>query len=88
MVTPATFKVPCDEDIVVIARKDGYYTQSQTVRPVLGKCGTLDVVGTVVFLFPAVGLFSPGAYTLDQHTIFFTLSRSSEGAETRNAASK
>ena len=82
MVTPATFTVPCDEDITVIARKDGYRTQSCTVRRTLGKCGTLDVFGTVVFLLPAVGLFSSGAYTLDQHTIFFPLSRSSESAET------
>jgi len=80
--TPATLTVPCDEDITLIFRKEGYYTQSQTVRRTLSKCGVLDVAGTVLFLVPAVGLFFPGAYTLDQHTVFVTLFRDDRPAGT------
>lgn len=71
--TPAALELPCDEDFTVVFRKAGYCTQSHSVRRTLGKCGIMDVVGTVVFLLPAFGLLSPGAYTLEHHTIFAPL---------------
>ena len=75
LTTPATVTVPCDKDLTVVVRKEGFRTQSSSVRRTLGKCGVLDVVGTVLFIVPAVGLFSPGAYTLDHHTVFFVLEK-------------
>ena len=80
MTTPASVSVPCDKDLTVVIRKEGYHTQVQTVRRTLGKCGVLDVVGTVVFLLPAVGLFSPGAYSLEPHTVFSVLPKIREEA--------
>ena len=37
----------------------------------------MDIVGTVIFLVPAIGLFSSGAYTLDEHTVNVSLTKQS-----------
>lgn len=81
MTTPCTINVPCDKDIAVIVRKSGYNTKSYNIRYTLGKCGILDVCGTALWVVPAVGLFTPGAYTLEQHTIFAPLDKSNNTQE-------
>ena len=73
LMTPCSITVPCDKDVTVVLRKDGYRTEVYNIKRTLGKCGTLDLVGGIIFLLPAVGLFSGGAYTLEQHTIFAPL---------------
>jgi hypothetical protein len=37
----------------------------------------MDIVGTVLFLVPAIGLFSAGAYTLDEHNVNVSLTKQS-----------
>ena len=73
LTTPCTIRVPCDKDVTVVLKKEGYRTRVYNIKRTLGKCGTLDLVGGIIFLLPAVGLFSGGAYTLEQHTIFAPL---------------
>lgn len=75
LTTPATITVPCDRALTIIVKMDGFHTQAQHVRRTLGKCGILDVVGAALFIVPAVGLISPGAYTLEQHTVFCPLKK-------------
>jgi len=74
-VTPCTLKVPCNKDLTVIVKKKGYYTGQKSVQYTLGKCGVLDVAGTWAFLIPAIGLASPGAYTLREHEVIVVLSK-------------
>ena len=76
LTTPCTITVPCDRGITVVIKKEGYETSVHTIRHTLGKCGTLDVIGAVIWLVPAIGLFSPGASTLEQHTIYAPLTKS------------
>jgi len=71
--TPCVVSVPSDKGIMVIVRKKGYVTREYNVKSTLGKCGTLDVCGTVLWGVPVVGLLTPGAYTLENHTIFVPL---------------
>ena len=71
--TPCSVPVSCKGG-EIMGKKDGYDTQLYTVGRHLGTCGIMDIVGTVLFLVPAVGLFSAGAYTLDEHTVNFSLS--------------
>ena len=71
--TPCVISVPSDKDIMVVVRKKGYVTREYQIRCTLGKCGILDVCGAALWAVPAVGLFTPGAYTLAQHTIFVPL---------------
>ena len=73
LTTPATVNLPCDKDVTIVVQKEGYYPQTYSIHPTLGKCGILDVVGTLLVLFPAVGLISSGAYTLNQHTVYAPL---------------
>ena len=73
--TPCTISVPCNKDVTVIVKKNGYGTQTYKIGYSLGTCGILDIVGTVLFLVPAVGFFSAGAYTLDQHTVYAPLTK-------------
>ena len=72
--TPCSVSVPCKEASIVV-KKDGYNTQAFTIGRSLGTCGILDIVGTVLFIVPVVGLFSSGAYTLDQHNIYAPLTK-------------
>ena len=75
--TPCSVPVSCKggEIMVKIA---GYDPQLYKVGRHLGTCGIMDIVGTVLFLVPAVGLFSAGAYTLDEHTLNVSLTKQSE----------
>ena len=75
--TPCSVSLPCKGDATIVVRKDGYKSEVYHVGYSLGTCGILDIVGTVLFLVPAVGLFSAGAYTLDEHTINVSLTKQS-----------
>ena len=76
--TPCSVSVPC-KGATIVVRKDGYSTQVYPLGSSLGKCGILDIAGTVLFIFPVFGLLSSGAYTLDQHTIYAPLSKKAAG---------
>ena len=76
--TPCSVSVPC-KGATIVVRKDGYSTQVYPLGSSLGKCGILDIAGTVLFIFPVFGLLSSGAYTLDQHNIYAPLSKKSSG---------
>ena len=71
--TPCTITVPCNKEVLVIVKKDGYETVNYTIRPTLGVCGILDAIGTWCWLVPGIGLFTPGAFTLEQHNIYAPL---------------
>ena len=74
--TPCNVPVSCKGGEILI-KKAGYDPQIHKVGRHLGTCGVMDIVGTVIFLVPAVGLFSAGAYTLDEHTINVSLTKQS-----------
>ena len=76
--TPCNVSVPC-KGATIVVRKDGSTTQVYPIGSSLGKCGILDIAGTVLFIFPVFGLLSSGAYTLDQHNIYAPLSKKSSG---------
>ncbi|MBS1369389.1 MAG: hypothetical protein HPZ91_05465 [Lentisphaeria bacterium] len=73
--SPASAEVPTDKPLAVVVRKDGYQTESRTMRPVLSKLGMLDLVGTILILVPGVGLFSAGAQELPQSDLYFALEK-------------
>ena len=73
---PCSVPVSCKGGEILI-KKAGYDPQIHKVGRHLGTCGVMDIVGTVIFLVPAIGLFSPGAYTLDEHTINVSLTKKS-----------
>ena len=84
LTTPCSVSVPCDEDLTVTVKKDGYDTAVFNIERTLGKCGLLDVIGTWTIGVPVIGLFSPGAWTLKQHTIFAPLNKKPSDNATTN----
>ena len=74
--TPCSVPVSCKGGEIMV-KKAGYDPQLYKVGRHLGTCGVMDIVGTVIFLVPAIGLFSAGAYTLDQRTINASLTKQS-----------
>ena len=76
--TPCSVSVPC-KGATIMVKKSGYDPQLHTIGHSLGTCGVLDIVGTVLFLVPVVGLLSSGAYTLDEHTINVSLTKQPAG---------
>ena len=68
---PSTIQVDRDKSVTVnVVDKDNNLVYTKTVSPVLSTTGKLDTMG-VYFLFPGIGLFTPGAYELDANTVVF-----------------
>lgn len=70
---PAQVKVRRDRDVSIQCYKDGYTPYMRTIGNHMNGTGTLDVVGTVLFLVPGIGLLTPGAYSLDETEIGISL---------------
>jgi hypothetical protein len=45
--------------------KPGYYPAHKSVSYSISSTGVLDFIGTIIFLIPVVGIFSPGYWDLD-----------------------
>lgn len=76
--SPASFSVVTNEDIDVSCQKPGYISSSKKVRTHITTVGVLDAIGGFLFLVPAIGLISPGAWDLDQKDIELTLVKDPE----------
>lgn len=46
--------------------KPGYYPGQKAVSYSISMTGILDFVGSMIFLIPVVGIFTPGAWHLDE----------------------
>lgn len=71
--SPATFSVVTNKDLDISCQKPGYITSTKKVRTHITTTGVLDAIGGFLFLVPAIGLISPGAWELDQKEIEMTL---------------
>lgn len=64
--SPVQTDVCRDLGVSILVRKEGYYAETAHCGTHLSTYGVLDILGGCIVLFPAVGLFAPGAYSLDQ----------------------
>lgn len=62
-----------NRDLSIQCYKDGYVPYQRTIGHHFNETGALDAVGTVLFLVPGVGLFTPGAWSLDETDITIAL---------------
>lgn len=46
--------------------KPGYYPAQKSVSYSISTTGVLDFIGTMIFLIPVVGIFTPGSWHLDE----------------------
>lgn len=66
---PATVKVDRDKSVTINRVENGNIVFTKTISPVPSVWGKLDTWG-VYFLFPGIGLFTPGAMQLEMDEIF------------------
>lgn len=75
MTVPGTLSVKRNKNVHIMVTKPGYHPYAITTGYTLSQYGTLDLIGTFVFLVPVVGLITPGAYELEQDTFYYSLTQ-------------
>ncbi|MCK5852342.1 hypothetical protein KAH27_04855 [bacterium] len=70
---PAKVSVRRDESVSIQCFKKGYQPYNRVIGTHMNTTGILDVVGTFIFIVPCVGLFTPGAHSLDDRNVLATL---------------
>ncbi|NLF38810.1 hypothetical protein GX586_05155 [bacterium] len=70
---PAQVSVRRNRDVSVQAYKPGFVPYQQTIGHHLNTTGVLDIIGACIFLLPGIGLFFPGAWSLDETNVTATL---------------
>ena len=71
--TPAQVSVERDESVGIQCYKSGYVPYSRTIDKHLSTTGILDIIGTCIFIIPVIGLFTPGAFDLDETNVNIVL---------------
>ncbi|RLD12036.1 MAG: hypothetical protein DRI44_02130 [Chlamydiae bacterium] len=71
--TPATVSVRRNESVSIQCYKKGYQPYNRVIGTHLNTTGILDIVGTCIFILPCIGLFTPGAFSLDETNVLATL---------------
>ena len=69
---PAEIRAPRNQKLRIEAAKGGYETVYKTVGYHWNKYGVMDMIG-IIFIYPAIGVFFPGARSLDETDINITL---------------
>lgn len=64
--SPAKISVKRNDDVSIQCYKEGFAPYQRTIGYHLNGTGVLDIVGTALFLIPAIGLFTAGAWSLDE----------------------
>ena len=72
---PAKVSVRRDESVSIQCYKKGYQPYNRVIGTHLNTTAMLDIVGTFIYIVPCVGLFTPGAHSLDDRNILATLSK-------------
>lgn len=70
---PVTVELPRNREFTVEGYKVGYLPYTRTISYHRNDTYVLDVIGTCIFLIPAIGLMSPGARDLDETDIYVRL---------------
>jgi len=71
----AQVRVRRNEDVAIMAKKEGFYTTTRTIQPILSTTGILDTIGGCLILVPFFGLMAPGAHKLDSSNITIVMSK-------------
>ncbi|MBU1894544.1 MAG: hypothetical protein KJ983_01845 [Candidatus Omnitrophica bacterium] len=59
-----TMRVPKNEDVAIMAKKNGFFPATRTIPTEMSTAGILDVIGGCIFIIPFIGLFYAGAHQL------------------------
>ena len=67
--THAEFRAKRNKDVQIMVKAKGYYPGYTSIGSDLSMTGILDIIGTLLFLIPVIGLAFPGAKTLDRQNV-------------------
>lgn len=70
----ATATVKRNQDVAIMAKKDGFYPATRTIEPTLSSTGILDIIGGSIWIIPFFGLLAAGAHKLDENNITIVMS--------------
>ena len=65
----ASAEVKRDENVQLMAKKEGYVTIQRSIGNKLNTTGVLDIVGGVLLLIPLFGLLASGSHSLEQTNV-------------------
>ncbi|RLD12035.1 MAG: hypothetical protein DRI44_02125 [Chlamydiae bacterium] len=71
--TPAQISLRRNESIAIQCYKKGYLPYNKVIKSELNATGILDVAGTFLFIFPCIGLLTPGAFSFEETNINMSL---------------
>jgi len=71
----ATTRVPRDESVSIMAKKDDYLPATRQIGTKMSFTGILDIIGGCIILVPFFGLLFPGSHELDQTNVSIALER-------------
>ena len=74
--SPVTFQAKRNQDLNLIATKPGYQDSVMQISRQTSPTFMLDAVGGWFFLFPWIGLLTPGAYELSNTQVEMSLNKS------------
>jgi hypothetical protein len=68
-------RVPRNRDVSILVKKDGFNPVSRNIGTDFSMTGILDIVGGCIILIPLLGLFFPGARSLEQTNVAVVLEK-------------
>ena len=76
---PAMLEVRRDKTLTIIAHKDGFKPYKSSTGYSLSTIGIVDTIGCWLLLLPGIGLFSPGAWELQENSFYYVLTPENAG---------
>jgi len=70
-----TTRVPRNENLSVMAKKEGWIPVTRNIGTTMSTTGTLDLIGGCIILIPFFGLLFPGAHELDENNVSLLMER-------------
>ena len=58
-----------NKKVSIMCTKSGYFPAQRTIDYSLSGTGVADIIGTLFFLLPGIGLFTAGAWDLDETNV-------------------
>ena len=65
-----------NKTVSIMCTKPGYFPAQKTIDYSLSETGVADVIGTVLLLLPGIGLFTAGAWKLDETDVSLPMIKS------------
>lgn len=69
----AQFEAKKNKTVAIMCTKTGYFPAQRTIDHSLSGTGVADAIGTALFLLPGLGLFTAGAWKLDETDVNLTM---------------